>query len=132
MTDNKFGFNPEQFFNAEAFKSFLNSSSFNTDALTAAQKEAAEAAKALVQCQANYARESMEDMAKFWRDWMNSSVNVQDKVEIQTQATRDIFAKAVAHNKELSDIVQKTQEKLLRAMSEQASEVAKTVDKVKK
>ncbi len=132
MTSNKSGFNPEQFFNAEAFKSFLNPSGFNTDSLTAAQKEAAEAAKALVECQANYARESMEDMATFWRNWVSSGSNLQDKVELQTQATREIFAKAVAHNQELSAIVQKTQEKLLRAMGEQASAAAKTVDKVKK
>lgn len=121
MTTNNYGFNPEQFFNAEAFKPFLNNGALNTETLTAASKEATEAAKTLAQCQTNFAREQMEDIATFWRNWMSSGSNVQDKLEIQNQATREGLAKAMAHSKEVTAIVQKTQEKLMHAFSTQTA-----------
>jgi phasin family protein len=136
MTATKNSFSPEQFFNADAFKPFLNASAFNpqdtmesqrrnAEALTAASKEAAEAAKALVQCQTNFCRGQMEDMTTFWRNWMSSGANIQDKLEIQNQTARDSFAKAMACNKEVTAIMHKTQEKVMHAFTESAKETIK-------
>jgi phasin family protein len=143
MTAQKNYFSPEHFFNADAFKPFLSGAGYNQEeamnqqrrnmeAFTAASKEAAEAAKTLAQCQTAFARESMEDIATFWRNWMSSGTNVQDKVEIQNQAAREGLAKAMAHNKEVTAIVQKTQEKVIRAFGDQVSENIQTATKAAK
>lgn len=127
-----YNFKPEQMFNADAWKSFMGGGSMfedtaaaarkNMEALTVASREAAEAAKTMAQSQANYARTVMEDASEFWRDWMSSGSDMQDKVEIQNKAARDGFAKAVAHNKELADIWQKSQERMLRTINDSISE----------
>ncbi len=110
-------FNPEQFLNPEAMKSFMENNPVKPEAVAAFQKEAAEAAKALTECQTGYAREAMEDLSAFWRNWMNSGSNMQEKMELQTQTARDSFAKAMAHNKEVAAIVQKTQERIMNQFS---------------
>lgn len=116
-------FNPAQFFDA---------TKFDASAFTALQQETTEAAKNLAQCNTNYARESMEDMATFWRNWMSSGPNLQDKMEIQTQAAREGFAKALAHNKEVTAIMQCTQEKVMKTLNEQTNETFKKSAKAKK
>lgn len=132
MNANKFNFNPEQLFNPEAFKPFLNAGGLNLEeamagqkhnmeAMAAASKEAVEAARNLAECQVNYAREQMESASNFWRNWISSGPNLQDKAEIQNQAARESLAKAMAHSKEVTAIVQKTQEKCLRAFGENLS-----------
>jgi|GEM_PF-4673089 len=138
MATTHFSFKPEQFFNADALKSLFgktgmdlsdvtSASRRNMETLSAASREAAETAKCLAQCQANYARQVMEDTTSFWRDWMSSGANLQDKAEIQSQAAREGFAKAVAHNKDMTEILQKSQEKLMRSFKEQAAENVSTV-----
>lgn len=128
MSKNDNQFSPEQFFNPEAFKDLLKNAGPGSEAL----KEAADIAKALTECQTKYARESMEDMATFWRNWMSSGSNIKDKMEIQNQATRDCYEKAMAHNKEVAAILQKTQEKAMASFTEKATEAVKTAAKTKK
>ena len=131
MTASRHSFNPEQFFNAGAFNpaDLMESQRRNTEAFTTASKEATEAAKALTQCQTKFCREQMEDMATFWKNWMSSGSNIQDKMEIQNQATRDGLAKAMAHSKEVAAILQKSQEKVMSSFGERAKETVKEATK---
>jgi phasin family protein len=140
MSATKYQYGPEQFFNSDAYKPFAKASGYNFEEATASQRknmeaftkasqEAAEAAKTLAHCQANFARESMEDMTAFWRNWISSGSNMQDKAEVQNQAAREGIAKAVAHGKEVTAIVQKTQEKVMHAFAHQASENMNTKEK---
>lgn len=131
MSAAKHSFNPEQFFNPEAMRPFMDACGYNPEALSKFQQEATEAARTMAQCQADFARESMEDLTTFWRNWMSSGPNMQEKMEIQAQAARDSFAKAVAHNKELTAIMQKTQEKVVNQFSKAVREATPKPAKAK-
>lgn len=147
MTTAKQGF--EQFFNPEAFRSFANPNAMNAEGVTNAYRRkmeamtnigqvATEATKNMFQAQTNYAREAMDDMAQFWRNWLSAGTNMQDRLEIQNKATQDSWKKAISHNQELTNLIQKSQEKFLRTMNDQftesmseASDVAKRAAKTK-
>lgn len=147
MTTTRQGF--EQFFNPEAFKSFTNPNAWNAEgttnayrrnmeAVTSVGQVATEITKNMFQAQTNYAREAMDDMAQFWRNWLSAGTNMQDRLEIQNKATQDSWNKAISHNQELTNLIQKSQEKFLRTMNDrfaesmnEASDVAKRAAKTK-
>src|SRR5260221_12944483 len=119
----------EQFFNPESFRSFMNTPGLNSDemmktyrrnmeAITNAGQAATEAARNIAQVQTNIARETMDDMTQFWRNWIGAGTNMQERMEVQNLAAREGWNKAVAHSQELSNIVQKSQERFMKTMNE--------------
>ena len=140
MATSHYSFKPEDFMNLEAYKSFFGNTGASAEemaaasrrhmeVMTAASREAVESANALAQINAEYAKQTMEDLAAYWRDLMSSGPDMNEKAEIQGNAARETCAKALAHNKEVAELIQKSQEKFMRKINDQVAETVRTAAK---
>lgn len=133
----------ENWFNPESFKPFMGTSNANFDdameshrrnmeTLASAGQAAAEFTKTITQAHTKYLRESMEDMNQFWRDWLSTGTNWQDKAEIQNQVARDSMSKVMAYTQEMSKLLQKTQEQVTQTWGARAEQGMKEAQKMAK
>ncbi len=104
------------------FESIINSHRKNMESMSIASQAAAETVKSIAQAQGRYARQAIEDMASYARKATPSSSNAQEQVDAQAQFIKDEVQKAMSYSKEVSDIWNKSQDKLTKIASGRLNE----------
>lgn len=121
--------NFEEMFNLDAIKKVMENSGLenndlmkmyrqNMEAFTASNKESAEMSKEIAKLQTEFAKESWDDMTKFWTAWSGAGANMQEKTDLQQKATKDSMKKATVHNEKVAKMLKKSQDKMVKDVND--------------
>ena len=93
----------------------------NVEALTAANQLAAEGFQALAKRQTEIIRQSVEATTAAMRDLIGQG-SPEEKAARQTEFAQEAFQRAIAHSRELADMVQKAQSEALDVINRRVNE----------
>ncbi|MFI4986025.1 MAG: phasin family protein [Alphaproteobacteria bacterium] len=105
----------------------------NVEAITSASQVAVEGAQSVVKRQAEMLRESMEDYAKLLREYA-SPASPEEAASKHAEAAKRTFEATLAHMREISGLIAKTNNESLELLNKRVSELldeVKTMAKAK-
>lgn len=118
---------PDLKMNGVDMESVMASQRRNIEALTHANRVAAEGVQAVAKRQAEIMRQMMEEMGRAMKDVMAVS-SPEDKAARQTELAKEGFQRAIANMRELAEMVSKSQNEAFDVINQR---VAESLDEVR-